>query len=107
MDSGLYKLCFFVPRDHVEAVKLAVFAAGAGRIGGYEQCCWETTGVGQFRPMPGSNAFVGQVGSLERVEEMKVEMVCAAEHLKAAVTALLASNPYETPAYEYWPVNRC
>ena len=44
----MYKLCFFVPDTHVEAVKQAVFASGAGRIGNYEACCWQVLGQGSF-----------------------------------------------------------
>jgi hypothetical protein len=105
MDSPLYKLCFFVPVEHAEAVKEAVFTAGAGRIGNYDKCCWETSGRGQFRPLAGSRAFVGTVGSTERVDEIKVEMVCAGPVLRAAIIALHAAHPYETPAYEYWQIN--
>jgi len=103
---SLYKLCFYVPATHVEEVKEAVFAAGAGRIGDYDKCAWQTRGAGQFRPLPGSNAFIGQVGTVERVEEYKVEMVCAGDSIKAAVAALIQAHPYETPAFEYWPVNQ-
>ena len=45
----MYKLAFFVPAEHKDKVKAAVFAAGAGRIGNYDSCCWEVSGTGQFR----------------------------------------------------------
>ena len=61
----MFKLCFFVPESHVEQVKNAVFAAGAGRIGDYEHCAWQVLGQGQFRPLAGSNPFIGQQGALE------------------------------------------
>jgi hypothetical protein len=96
----MYKLCFFVPEDHAEAVKAAVFAAGAGKVGNYDYCCWQTPGQGQFRPLDGSQPFVGRQGEIERVRELKVEMVCAEDCLPAAVQALLAAHPYEEPAYD-------
>jgi len=98
------KLAFFVPSSHVEAVKQAVFAAGGGRIGEYDQCAWQTLGHGQFRPLHGSQPFLGQAGEVEQVEEWKVEMVVAEQYVGAAVAALKASHPYETPAYEVWPL---
>ncbi|WP_223112860.1 YqfO family protein [Pseudomonas syringae] len=98
----MYKLAFFVPPSHVDEVKSAVFSAGAGRIGAYDQCSWQVLGHGQFRPLNGSQPFIGQNGAVESVEEWKVELVVADELIQQAVTALKQSHPYETPAYEVW-----
>lgn len=98
----MYKLSFFVPVSHAEAVKTAVFLTGAGRIGDYESCCWQSLGTGQFRALAGSTPFVGEQGVLERVEELKVELVCANEFIQDAVTALKCAHPYEEPAYDVW-----
>ncbi len=95
----MYQLIFYVPSSHTESVKQALFTAGAGRIGSYDCCSWQTDGVGQFRPLKGSKPFLGQENLIERVAEVKVEMVCAPEHLAAALSALRLSHPYETPAY--------
>ncbi|MCY1265316.1 putative GTP cyclohydrolase 1 type 2 [compost metagenome] len=98
----MYKLCFYVPESHLEPVKNAVFSAGAGRIGAYDSCCWQVLGQGQFRPLDGSNPFIGQAGSVEQVAEWKVEMVVADERIHDAVKALKIAHPYETPAFEVW-----
>ncbi|MBK4992984.1 NGG1p interacting factor NIF3 [Pseudomonas sp. S37] len=98
----MYKLAFFVPASHVEVVKAAVFAAGGGRIGDYDHCAWQTLGLGQFRPLDGSQPFLGQTGQVEVVEEWKVELVVADELVAQVVAALKQSHPYETPAYEVW-----
>ena len=98
----MYKLCFFVPDAHVEAVKQAVFASGAGRIGNYEACCWQVLGQGQFRPLSGSQPFIGETGVVQQVAEWKVEMVVADELIHAVVKALKSSHPYQTPAFEVW-----
>jgi hypothetical protein len=98
----MYKFVFFVPVNHVDLVKQAVFDAGAGRVGVYEHCSWQVLGKGQFRPLAGSSPYLGQVGELEHVEEYRVEMVCDDELIEAAVRALLASHPYEEPAYDIW-----
>ena len=98
----MYKLCFFVPDAHVDAVKQAVFASGAGRIGNYEACCWQVLGQGQFRPLSGSQPFIGETGVVQQVAEWKVEMVVADELIHAVVKALKSSHPYQTPAFEVW-----
>lgn len=98
----MYKLCFFVPESHLEQVKTAVFATGAGRIGCYEHCSWQTLGTGQFRPLAGSSPFIGQIGDLEQVQEWKVELVVEDSLIHNAVAALKHSHPYETPAFEVW-----
>lgn len=96
----MYKLAFFVPASHVEVVKAAVFAAGGGRIGDYDHCAWQTLGQGQFRPLDGSQPFLGQTGQVEVVEEWKVELVVADDLIAQVVAALKQSHPYETPAFE-------
>lgn len=98
----MYKLAFFVPPSHVEQVKSALFAAGAGRIGAYDSCSWQVLGQGQFRPLDGSQPFIGQTGEIEQVQEWKVELVIADELIQQVVAALKSSHPYETPAYEVW-----
>ena len=97
MATEFYKLEFYVPADYAEKVKAAVFAAGAGRIGNYDCCCWETAGTGQFRPLPGSQPFIGGNGQLEHVGEIKVEMVCGVDYIDQVVAALRQAHPYETP----------
>ncbi len=98
----MYKLCFFVPESHLELVKSALFEAGAGRIGNYDCCAWQTLGQGQFRPLAGSEPYLGTTGEIERVAEYKVEMVCAEEVVAKAVAALRQAHPYEEPAFEVW-----
>src|SRR5690606_23657655 len=100
--THMYKLCFFVPESHLESVKGALFEAGAGRIGDYDCCAWQTLGQGQFRPLAGSEPFIGKTGEIERVAEYKVEMVCSEEVVAKAVAALRQAHPYEEPAFEVW-----
>jgi len=98
----MYKFVFFVPQSHVEDVKAAVFSAGGGKMGDYQECCWQVAGSGQFRPSAAANPFIGNAGELERVDEYRVEMVCADDQIHAAVAALKAAHPYEEPAYDVW-----
>ena len=96
----MFKLGYYVPESHLEVTKAALFDAGAGRVGDYDHCCWQAAGQGQFRPLPGSDPFLGQAGEVERVAEYRVELVCADELIAAAVAALKAAHPYEEPAYD-------
>ena len=96
----MFKLSFYVPESHLEAVKSALFGIGVGKIGHYDSCSWQTLGQGQFRPLGGSKPYLGQEGTVETVTEFKVEMVCEDALINAAVDTLLATHPYEEPAYD-------
>lgn len=104
----MYKLCVYIPETHLEPVKRALFAAGAGRIGDYDSCCFQLKGTGQFRPLEGSQPFIGQTGEVEQVAEYRVEMVCADEFVDDALAALREVHPYEEPAFDLWRLDgRC
>ncbi|MAR92072.1 MAG: YqfO family protein [Pseudomonadota bacterium] len=96
----MYKLVFFVPETHRDAVKQAVFATGAGKIGDYDSCCWEVAGQGQFRPLAGANPFLGTTGRVESVSEYRVELVCEDDLIRVAIAAMKQAHPYEEPAYD-------
>lgn len=96
----MFKICFFVPLSHLEVVKDALFQSGAGRIGNYEYCCWQTLGEGQFKALPGSQPHIGELNKIEKVEEYKVEMVCDSSRIESALLALRSSHPYEEPAFD-------
>ncbi|MFT6102675.1 MAG: hypothetical protein ACJATV_001421 [Granulosicoccus sp.] len=95
-----YKIIFYVPESHVEQVKEAVFLAGAGQQGYYENCCWQVLGVGQFRPLVGSKPFIGTHDDFEQLAEYRVEVLCDEQYLTAAIHALKAAHPYEEPAVD-------
>ncbi len=67
----MYSVVFYVPESHLEAVKTAVFAAGAGSIGDYQNCCWQVLGQGQFQPQAGSQPFIGQPGLKRRISTLQ------------------------------------
>jgi hypothetical protein len=96
----MLKLEYYVPHSHLDITQQALFAAGAGQIGDYAQCCWVTEGLGQFRPLSGATPFIGQQGSVQQEPEMKVELVFSRSLKQAIVAALKQSHPYETPAYQ-------
>ena len=95
----LYHLFFYVPESHLESVKQAIFAAGAGKYDRYDQCCWEIIGQGQFRALAGSQPFLGQQNHTKLVAEYRVETICDASVLRNVIAALKTSHPYEIPAY--------
>lgn len=76
-----------------------MFDAGAGRVGDYDACAWQTLGQGQYRPLEGSKPFLGTQDKIETVAEYKVEMVCSEASVNKVVTALKSSHPYEEVAY--------
>lgn len=98
------KLEYYVPASHLEATKQAVFGAGGGKIGNYDCCCWITEGRGQFRPLDGSQPFLGQQGEVHQEQEYKVELVFRAERHREIVAALKRSHPYEEPAYQIFSI---
>ena len=87
------KLEYYVPHSHLQSTVDALFAVGAGRIGDYDRCCWVTQGQGQFRPLAGSNAFVGTKQQVHYEPEYKVELVFYADLKPQVVAALKASHP--------------
>lgn len=100
----MYSLIFYVPETHVESVKDALFAKGAGRYAQYDCCAWQVLGEGQFRPLSGSQPFLGQVNQLEKVPEYRVEMICEDTLILAVIETLLKAHPYEEPAYSVWRI---
>ncbi len=104
MNREFFRLEVYVPETHLEQLKAALFAAGAGELGKYDCCAFQSRGRGQFRPLPGARPFLGNIGQIEQVEEWKIELVLPKERLAAAIAALKTAHPYETPAYQYWAV---
>lgn len=98
------KIIFFVPLNSAEKVKNALFDAGAGKIGDYDRCSFETEGQGQFRPLVGANPHIGTHGDLEQIRELKVELVCDDRYIRRSLKALLDSHPYEEVAFEVYQV---
>lgn len=95
----MHTLVFYIPETHLESVKEAVFAAGAGVQGEYQRCCWQVLGQGQFEPMSGAQPFIGQANKLEQLPEWRVEMLVQEAALEAVIQAFKQAHPYEEPAY--------
>ncbi len=102
---GSFKVVIFTPKSDREAVLAAVFEAGAGRIGAYEECSFTTAGLGTFFGTEGANPTIGTVGRRESVREQKIEVVCPADRLAAVLGAARAAHSYEEPAIDVFPLH--
>ena len=98
------KLVVFVPTEALEAVRHALFVAGAGRIGKYERCSWYTPGTGTFLAGEGASPAIGEVGHEEHVPELRLETVYPVEREAEVLAALRAAHPYEEPAFDLYPL---
>ena len=98
------KLVVFVPPESLEAVRDALFVAGAGRIGDYERCSWYTEGTGTFFGGDATEPSVGEKGREERVPELRLETVFPEELHEDVLEALRAAHPYEEPAFDVYPL---
>jgi hypothetical protein len=101
----MHKIIFYVPESHLDKVKEAAFAAGAGRLGGYERCCWQSKGQAEYLPKKGSHPYEGDQGKLSITEEYKVETLCDDHLVEKVIEAIKATHPYEEPGYEAWKMS--
>ncbi|MEB3100675.1 Nif3-like dinuclear metal center hexameric protein [Ferviditalea candida] len=101
----LSKLVVFVPESHADRVREAVFNAGAGWIGQYSHCSFNLEGTGTFMPREGSDPYIGKLGRLESVREIRVETILPDSVRKKVIQAMLKAHPYEEVAYDLYPVD--
>jgi dinuclear metal center YbgI/SA1388 family protein len=98
--TDLDKWVVYVPTEDSDALREALFAAGAGHIGDYSHCSWTVAGIGQFLPHDGANPAIGSVGAVERVPEDRVEVIAPAKSRARIVAAIRSAHPYEEPAFD-------
>jgi hypothetical protein len=96
------KLVVFVPPEALDAVRDALFEAGAGRIGAYERCSWYTEGTGTFLGGEETAPAVGASGREERVQELRLETIFPAELHEQVIAAVRRAHPYEEPAFDVY-----
>jgi dinuclear metal center YbgI/SA1388 family protein len=94
------KLVVFAPREYADQIRSAMVNAGAGRLSNYDSCAFTADGNGFFRPLDGSRPFLGTDGMIEKVNEVKIEVLCSPALLENIIAAMLAAHPYEVPAYD-------
>ena len=103
--ESLFKIVVFVPDEALEKVSLALWQAGAGRIGDYERASFRARGIGTFRPLLGANPYDGEIGRDAAADEWRLEVVVRAAQRDRAVAAMLAAHPYEEVAYDVYALH--
>jgi hypothetical protein len=98
------KLEIFIPEDRIEALKVELAEAGAGRIGNYDHCLSISTVKGYWRPLDGANPFDGKIGAISEGTECKVEVNCRRERVEAVIKAVRRVHPYEEPVINVIPL---
>ena len=98
----LKKIAVYVPKAQADEVRRAMFVAGAGTIGDYDECSFNVDGCGTFRAGETCNPFVGQIGESHCENEVKIEVICPAYNLSRVISAMLKVNPYEEPAFDIY-----
>lgn len=93
-----------MPETHTDIVREAMGKAGAGVIGNYSFCSFSTKGIGRFKPEPGADPHIGQVGKFEEVAEERIETVCSREKLHAVIQAIKEVHPYDEVALDIYPL---
>jgi dinuclear metal center YbgI/SA1388 family protein len=98
----LRKLVTFCPSDHLEKVRSALFEAGCGKIGNYDEASFNISGTGTFRPLKDANPYIGQIGVLQQEPEIRIETIFP-NHLESQIIAALRlAHPYEEVAYDIY-----
>ncbi|MFT5823403.1 MAG: dinuclear metal center YbgI/SA1388 family protein [Crocinitomix sp.] len=100
----LVKLAVMVPLSHVDAVKTALFASGAGKIGDYEECSFAINGEGTFKASQDANPHVGAIGERHHEKEVKLEIIVSSHKLGSTVESMINAHPYEEVAYDCLPL---
>lgn len=100
----LVKIVVFVPAGSEDAVRMAMAEAGAGWIGNYSHCSFQTKGIGTFMPREGTDPYIGSQGVLEKVRECRVETIVREKQVKRVLAAMLKAHPYEEVAYDLYPL---
>jgi dinuclear metal center YbgI/SA1388 family protein len=102
----LKKLVTYVPQEHFEKVRDALYEIGCGHIGNYDSCGFATPGLGNFRPMKSANPYIGNIGEHQTVEEVRLETLVVSGMEAVAIDALKSAHPYEEVAYDFYPVEQ-
>lgn len=103
-NSLLKKLVTFVPVANIEAVKNALFEAGCGKYGQYDECSFSVEGSGNYRANDGADPYAGEIGNRHHETEIRLETIFPGHLQKKVVVALIMAHPYEEVAYDIYPL---
>lgn len=104
MEFKNIKIVVYVPETHAKAVRDILGESGAGHIGNYDFCSFSVKGVGRFKPLAGSEPFIGEIGEIEEVAEERIETICPFEKLEEVLALVKAVHPYEEPVIDVYPL---
>jgi dinuclear metal center YbgI/SA1388 family protein len=102
--DSLKKLVVFCPVDHAEKVRNALFEAGAGHIGNYDCCSYNSSGQGSFRASEKANPFVGKRKVIHFEPEIRIEVIFPSAREKPLIDSMRAAHPYEEVAFDLYPL---
>lgn len=100
-----FKLVFFVPADYEKKILDILFKTKAGVIGDYKCCSFRNRGTGTYKPGSSAKPFSGRAGEISHAEEIRIEAVVKPDDLDSVITRLKKHHPYETMAYDIYPLN--
>mgnify|MGYP005922637955 FL=1 len=100
------KLEIFIPESHLPVLQQALREADAGHIGNYDSCLSYSPVTSCWRPLTGSEPYLGQVGALSTETELKVEVTCFTDRVEATLAAIKRIHPYEEPVINVIPLYR-
>lgn len=98
------KMEIFIPETHLQELRKALQAVGAGRMGAYDSCLAYSRVTGAWRPLEGASPYRGTIGEIEEAPELKVEVCVEADRVEETVKAIKAAHPYEAPAIYVLPL---
>ncbi|MHB1177628.1 MAG: Nif3-like dinuclear metal center hexameric protein [Daejeonella sp.] len=104
-ERALKKLVTFCPDADAEKIRQAMFNAGAGWIGNYSECSYNTEGFGTFKASEGAAPHVGEIGKRHHESETRIETVYPESIEKSLIAALIESHPYEEVSYDLYPIS--
>ncbi|MFK5855879.1 MAG: Nif3-like dinuclear metal center hexameric protein [Bacteroidota bacterium] len=104
-NGGLNKIVCFCPSEYTERIQNAMFISGAGNIGNYDSCSYISSGIGTFKPLQGSNPFVGEKDHLHEEKENRIEVIVPTHNLNKVVEAMIVAHPYEEPAFDIYTLS--
>ena len=100
--SKIYKIVVSVPLDSADKIREVLAKTGAGHIGNYDYASFSVKGIGRFRPLPGAEPTIGEIGKLEEVEEERIETVVEEEILDEVMFQVRKNHPYEEPVIDVY-----
>ena len=100
--ENYFKIAVYVPKSHEDTVRNTMALYGAGNTGNYSYCTFNTQGIGTFKPLEAASPYIGNVGKLEKVEEVKIETICHKDKMDIIIREMLKVHPYEEVAYDMY-----